>query len=74
MDIAPEVAPASSVCEMRFGRSAFRREMRGWSQAELAFLMGVSPNTIARWERGERRIPNLAHSWRWLYMEYEERA
>lgn len=55
---------------------AFRdfREMRGWSQAELAFLMGVSPNTIARWERGERRIPNLAHSWRWLYMEYEERA
>lgn len=55
---------------------AFRefREDRDWTQAELADLMGVSANTIARWERGERTIPNIAHSWRWLYMEYEERC
>lgn len=26
------------------------------SQAALARLMGVSPNTVARWERGERAI------------------
>jgi len=31
----------------------FRRRT-GWTQARLAAALGVSANTIARWERGER--------------------
>jgi len=27
---------------------------RRWTQAELAALVGVAQNTVARWERGER--------------------
>ena len=47
---------------------------RGMTQAELAEEMRVSPNTLARWERGERAIPRLAQSWICLYVEWEERA
>ena len=32
------------------------REAAGLSQSELAGLLGVAPNTVARWERGERPI------------------
>lgn len=34
------------------------REDSGLSMSELANKIGVSTNTISRWERGER-IPNL---------------
>ena len=35
-----------------------RREALGLSQAQLAALVGVHANTVARWERGEVRIPH----------------
>jgi transcriptional regulator with XRE-family HTH domain len=40
---------------------AFRRS-QGWTQAELASHLGVAPNTVARLERGERRI--TGRTWR----------
>jgi transcriptional regulator with XRE-family HTH domain len=36
-------------------RIAKWRRTAGLTQAEAAGLLGVSPNTWARWERGERR-------------------
>lgn len=32
------------------------RKRAGLSQAALAARLGVAPNTVARWERGERAI------------------
>jgi len=29
------------------------------TQGEFAKALGVAPNTVARWERGERRPPSL---------------
>jgi len=39
------------------------RESLGFSQSELARELSVSPNTIARWERGELKIehPGMIH-------------
>ena len=34
------------------------RAERGWSQADLARYVGVSPAAVSRWEAGGRRIPN----------------
>lgn len=34
-----------------------RRQAAGLTQSQLASHLGVSPNTVARWERGERPIP-----------------
>ena len=31
---------------------------RGWTQAQVAAAVHVAPNTVARWERGERTITN----------------
>ncbi len=36
-----------------------RREALLLTQAELAARLEVAPNTVARWERGERAIPPL---------------
>lgn len=36
-----------------------RRKALGLSQSELAAKLEVAPNTVARWERGERTIPNM---------------
>lgn len=36
------------------------RDSMGLSQAELAALLGVKPNTVARWERGEAKVPKTA--------------
>jgi len=32
----------------------------GITQAELAFILGVSVRTVQKWEIGERRIPLIA--------------
>ena len=34
-----------------------KREELGMTQEQLAVALGVAPNTVARWERGERNIP-----------------
>lgn len=31
------------------------RKALGWTQVQLAERLGVDPNTVARWEREERR-------------------
>ncbi|CAN5803736.1 hypothetical protein BH24GEM1_BH24GEM1_20180 [soil metagenome] len=31
----------------------FEREQRGWTLAEMADVLGVHWNTVARWERGD---------------------
>ena len=36
------------------------RERHNWSQQHLAHELGVSPATVARWERGDGEIPQLA--------------
>ncbi|HKY39231.1 MAG TPA: helix-turn-helix domain-containing protein [Polyangiaceae bacterium] len=36
------------------------RDSMGVSQSELATLLGVKPNTVARWERGEAKVPKTA--------------
>jgi transcriptional regulator with XRE-family HTH domain len=38
------------------------REARDWTQAELAQHIGVSANTVARWERGEVTPSALAQA------------
>jgi transcriptional regulator with XRE-family HTH domain len=36
------------------------RKRHSWSQQQLAHELGVSPATVARWERGDGEIPQLA--------------
>lgn len=38
------------------------RQAREWTQAEMAAVVGVSTNTVARWERGEVTPAALAQS------------
>jgi len=48
------------------------RERVGLTQAHLAARLGVSENTVARWERGELRIQHpamVALALRWLEQE-----
>lgn len=33
------------------------RRFKGWTQARVALLLGVTANTVARWERGEVAMP-----------------
>jgi transcriptional regulator with XRE-family HTH domain len=33
------------------------RQVKGWTQRVMAAHLGVAPNTVARWERGELPIP-----------------
>lgn len=35
------------------------RYQRGLTQAQMAEWLGVSANAVARWERGERKLPPL---------------
>lgn len=34
------------------------RRWKGWTQARVATMLGVSTNTVARWERGEVTMPD----------------
>jgi transcriptional regulator with XRE-family HTH domain len=38
------------------------RMAREWTQAQMAETIGVTPNTVARWERGEVTPSPLAQS------------
>lgn len=38
------------------------RQAREWTQAEMAAVIGVSTNTVARWERGEVTPTTLAQA------------
>jgi len=35
------------------------REKLGMTQSELAAALKVAPNTVSRWELGERKIPEF---------------
>jgi DNA-binding transcriptional regulator YiaG len=37
-----------------------RRARMGLTQVELAESLGVTWNTVARWETGQRKIPEMA--------------
>lgn len=52
-----------------------QRHAHGLSQAALAKLMQVSPNTVARWERGESAInQGLVHlAFKVLKLKLKER-
>ena len=36
------------------------RDRLKWTQVQLAVVVGVASNTVARWERGEMAIPEPA--------------
>lgn len=38
------------------------RKLRGWSQAKVASVLGVSTKTVMRWERG-RTVPHPHYRW-----------
>jgi transcriptional regulator with XRE-family HTH domain len=42
------------------------RERRGWTQAQLAEILGLDVNTVARQERGEVRITDQVARHLWL--------
>lgn len=63
--IEGEAQPDPEAIDLRRDlRGALRvaRELRGLSQADVARAVGVSPNTVARWERGERRPSGAARA------------
>ena len=37
------------------------RKRNGYSQPQLAKVLGVIPLTVSRWERGVREIPSFLH-------------
>ena len=46
----------------------------GWTQRELAEEMGTDANTIARLERGEKRIRPLVARFAQLILKFETRS
>ena len=50
------------------------RTALGLSQAQLAKLLGVWPNTVAVWERGEKPIPGPVELAMKLLLEKKERG
>jgi len=49
------------------------RTALGLTQAQLAKLLGVWPNTVAVWERGEKPIPGPVELAMKLLLEKKER-
>jgi transcriptional regulator with XRE-family HTH domain len=37
------------------------RKKNGYSQSQLAKVLGVASLSISRWERGDRKIPSFLH-------------
>lgn len=48
------------VAKLSAAEIVFLRKYLGWSGAEFARHMGVSPETVSRWERGRDSISGLA--------------
>src|SRR4051812_43665122 len=55
--VSPQVLPDAGV-ELSGTALRGRREALGLTQAALAACLGVTSTTVARWERGEKRIGN----------------
>jgi transcriptional regulator with XRE-family HTH domain len=47
-----------------------KREVLGFTQVQLAEILGVQPNTVARWENGVLTVPKVVV----LAMETVERS
>ena len=46
------------------------RKRTGYSQGKLSKVLGVTPLTVSRWERGERGIPPFLHlALKWLELK-----
>jgi len=49
------------------------RVKNGYTQSQLAEVLGVIPISVSRWERGEREIPSFLHlALKYLEMKGEE--
>lgn len=55
--------PDAETARLDGGKLRRKREQLGLSQVELGRKLSVSPNTVARWERGELKIehPGMLH-------------
>src|SRR5262245_17315871 len=54
----PGPHPGPTTWTMEPGELRSRRRALGLTQAALARTLGVAPNTLARWERGELSVGN----------------
>lgn len=47
------------------------RDSKGWTQLKMGLEMGVTANTVARWERDEVRMSGAAERLLWVLENQE---